>query len=193
MSHDLRRYTTPRLRLEAPTPDDLDALHRIYADERLWQHFPSQRHLGVTTTEELLESWLAAWEQDGLGPWLVRAAGGDGTVLGTCGCQLRGGVFWNLAYRFTVEAHGHGYATESGREALRAARDVNPSLPVVAYLVEHNTSSAKVAQRLGLQLQHRGPDAGNLDPAVVRVVYADRNLSAQQLAAATAREGKNIA
>lgn len=193
MSTELRRYSTPRLRLEAPTADDLDALHRIYSDERLWEHFPSQRHLGVTTTEELLASWLAAWEEDGLGPWLVRAAGGDRTLLGTCGVRLRGSTFWNLSYRFTVEAHGHGYATESAREALRAARDVDPQLPVIAYLVEHNTSSAKVAQRLGLQLQHRGPDAGNPNSDVVRVVYADRNLSAQQLAAATAREGTNIA
>ena len=54
---------------------------------------------------------------------------------------------------------------------------------MVAYLLEHNTASAAVARRVGLELRHRAPDAGNPDPAAIRLVLADRPLDEEQLAA----------
>lgn len=55
---------------------------------------------------------------------------------------------------------------------------------MVAYLLEHNLASARVAEKLGLSLQQRGPDVGSPDPEAIRLVYADRALSEAQLAAA---------
>lgn len=46
----------------------------------------------------------------------------------------------------------------------------HPDLPVVAYLLEHNKASERVAQKLRMQLVHRGPDASNPDPAAIRLV-----------------------
>lgn len=40
--------------------------------------------------------------------------------------------------------------------------------------------------RLGLELVHRAPDAGNPDPTAVRLVFADRDLTAAQLEATLA-------
>ncbi|MGN7247635.1 hypothetical protein ACTHQ1_07875 [Janibacter anophelis] len=51
---------------------------------------------------------------------------------------------------------------------------------------EHNHASRRVADKLGLTLQQRGPDAGNPDPAAVRLVYADRSLTPEQRAATLA-------
>ena len=42
------------------------------------------------------------------------------------------------------------------------------------------------AERAGLTLVWRGPDAGNPDPAAVRLVYADRPVSDDLLARITA-------
>jgi len=69
--------------------------------------------------------------------------------------------------------------------ALAAAGKVAPQLPVVAYLLEHNTGSRRTAERAGLQLLWRGPDVGNPDPQAVRLVYADRPVSAAVLTAFT--------
>jgi len=69
--------------------------------------------------------------------------------------------------------------------ALAAAGQVAPELPVVAYLLEHNTGSRRTAERAGLQLVWRGPDVGNPDPLAVRLVYVDRPVSAGVLAAFT--------
>jgi RimJ/RimL family protein N-acetyltransferase len=66
---------------------------------------------------------------------------------------------------------------------MEAARAHRPELPIVAYLLEHNTASARVAEKVGLRLVHRGPDAGNPDADAIRLIYADRALDKAALAA----------
>lgn len=176
---------TDRLRLAEPVAADLPELFTIYSDPLVWQHFPSLRHTEPAQTESLLTGLIDGWERDGLGMWIVRPLGG-GPILGHGGCTIRREVFWNLGYRFAAAAHGHGYATEVATVAVAAARSQRPDLPIVAYLLEHNTASANVARKVGLSLQHRAPDAGNPDPHAIRLVYADRQLTDEQLAAALA-------
>jgi RimJ/RimL family protein N-acetyltransferase len=171
---------TARLQLDPPREDDLEALHRIYSDARTWTHLPSGRFAELATTRDALAGWLADWREEGLGAWVARE---DGVVVGHGGCAVRQGVFWNLGYRFAPEAQGRGLATELALAAVEAAREHRPELPVVAYLLEHNTASAAVAAKAGLTPRHRGPDAGNPDPRAVRLVLADRELDARQLAA----------
>ena len=111
---------------------------------------------------------------------------GEPDVIGYGGCSKRGdGAFWNLGFRISADEHGRGYATEVAAEAVQQARLADPGLPVVAYLVKHNLASARVALKVGLTLQHQAPDAGNPDPDVLRLVYADRELTESQIAATT--------
>ena len=191
---DLRHLTTPRLRLDAVVEGDLDEHHALHADPGVWRHFPSGRH---TTTERTMEGITHSrghWSRDGLGYWTARlredlpATGlPAGTMVGTGGCALRVGTsWWNLYYRFTPAAWGHGLAAELVTAALDGARAVAPDRPVLAYLLEHNARSRGRAERAGLSLVWRGPDAGNPDPAAVRLVYADRPLDEETLARATA-------
>ncbi|AXK46528.1 N-acetyltransferase [Brachybacterium saurashtrense] len=172
--------TTARLQLDPPGDADLEDLHRIYSDARTWTHLPSGRFADLATTREALAGWLADWHEHGLGAWVARE---DGTVVGHGGCAVRQGAFWNLGYRFAPEAQGRGLATELAAAAVDAARERRPELPVVAYLLENNPGSAAVAEKVGLALRHRGPDAGNPDPSAVRLVLADRVLSEAELAA----------
>ncbi|GAB3622817.1 hypothetical protein GCM10027418_08990 [Mariniluteicoccus endophyticus] len=182
---DLRHLRLGDLVLDAPRPEDVSGLHAIYSDPRVWLHFPSLRHTELRDTEAMVAAWMGSWDADGLGPWIVRAAGGGGAILGNCGCALRGGgSFWNLGYRFSPDAQGRGLATRVAVRAVAAAQDLRPDVPVVAYLLEDNLASRRVAEKIGLELRHRGPDAGNPDPSAVRLVYADRPLDPEQLAAA---------
>lgn len=175
-----------RLLLDAPRLDDLDQLHEIYGDPRTWTHLPSGRHADRAQTAALLERWLDDWNTVGLGAWVVHEASDPSHVIGHGGCALRGnaasgGAFWNLGYRFRPEAQGRGHATELSLAAIDAARALRPEVPVVAYLLEHNLASARVTEKAGLALRHRAPDAGNPDPEAIRLVYADRELSADEL------------
>lgn len=106
-------------------------------------------------------------------------------MIGYDGCAVLGGEVWNLGYRLAADQQGHGHAVELARESIRRAHLVNSDWPVVAYLMEHNLASERVARRIGLTLAHRGKDVGNPDPTGVRLVYADRALTPQQLAAST--------
>ncbi|MFE5776039.1 GNAT family N-acetyltransferase [Brachybacterium sp. NPDC056505] len=180
--------STERLDLHVPRLSDLPELHALYADPRVWEHFPQLRHTDEQDTRTMLEHWIAQWERDGLGTWIVRPRG-EGELLGNAGCSLRGAVdeaakgarFWNLGYRFRPEAQGQGFAREAARAAIEAARAAAADVPVVAFLLEHNEASAALARRLGLVQRHRGPDAGNPDPSAVRLVFSDRELSDEEL------------
>ena len=179
---DHRFVVTARLDLAEVTSDDLDDLHALSADPRVWEHFPSGRHLDRDTTSKQLETFRASWDEAGLGYWTARLRH-TGEFVGVGGCALRRGATWNVYYRIRPQAQGHGYASELVEAAQKAARELRPELPVAAFLLEHNVASRRTAERAGLRLAWRGPDAGNPDPDAVRLVYTDRPLTDDQLAA----------
>lgn len=181
------RTTTPRLLLTRPVPGDLDEVHALLADPLVWEHFPALRHTDIAQTTGVLERQQRQWDADGLATWVARAAIGDdaGELLEVGGCSVRDDVVWNLSYRFHRHAWGHGYAQELIAAARSAAARRRPDLPVTAYLLEHNVGSRRAAERAGLHLVWRGPDAGNPDPDAVRLVYTDRDLTPQTLASVT--------
>jgi RimJ/RimL family protein N-acetyltransferase len=141
---------------------------------------------------EAIEHSLGHWARDGLGYWTARLREGlpglaAGSVVGTGGCALRVGTsWWNLYYRLTPPAWGLGLAAELATAAIDAAHTVDPDRPVIAYLLEHNARSRGRAEKAGLSLVWRGPDAGNPDPDAVRLVYADRPLTPELLDRVTA-------
>lgn len=179
---DPRHVRAARLWLDEPVEADAPDLLAIHADPASWRHFPS----GVVTDPAAGATMVAAsgrrFARDGLAYWSVRDRA-DGPVVGRGGCavpdealdaDVTGRGWWNLYYRFDQRVLGRGYATEMGEAALRAAREVAPGRPVLAYLVEHNVASRRTAERLGMRLVWRGPDADNPDPDVVRLVFLDR-------------------
>ena len=187
---DRRHVLTPRLRLDAVVADDLDDHVALLSDPGTWAHLPSGRHTSAERTVQGIRHSLGHWQGDGLGYWTARLRDDlpgtslrAGDVVGTGGCALRvGTAWWNLYYRFTPSAWGRGLAAELVTAATEAAHTVVPGRPVVAVLLEHNERSRGRAERAGLQLVWRGPDAGNPDPAAVRLVYADRDLDETLLA-----------
>ena len=191
---DLQHVMTPRLQLDAVTPDDLGEHFALLSDPGVWNHLPSGRHTSPEQTAAAIEHSVGHWARDGLGYWTARlredlpeAGLTAGTMVGTGGCAVRvGTTWWNLYYRLTRAAWGLGLAAELVAASLHAAHTVDPDRPVIAYLVEHNVQSRGRAERSGLTLMWRGPDAGNPDPDAVRLVYADRPLSADVLDQVTA-------
>jgi RimJ/RimL family protein N-acetyltransferase len=180
---DWRHARTARLWLDVPVDGDVDDLHAIHADPATWAHLPSGRHTTREQTLAMVARGRAQWAEHGLGYWSVRASE-RGSVIGRGGCAVPSGCpWWNLYYRFSPEVHGRGYATELAREAVTAARDVDPDRPVLAYLLEHNRASRRTAEKAGLGLVWRGPDLGNPDRDAVRLVLSDREPDAALAAA----------
>jgi RimJ/RimL family protein N-acetyltransferase len=186
---DLRHLTTARLRLGAVVASDLDEHFALMSDPGTWAHLPSGRHTSREQTMAGIEHSVGHWERDGLGYWTARlrdvaAVPGlePGAVVGTGGCAMRvGTTWWNLYYRFTPAAWGQSLAAELVTTAIECAHAVASDRPVIAYLLEHNVESRRRAERSGLSLVWRGPDAGNPDPDAVRLVYADRPVDGEHL------------
>jgi RimJ/RimL family protein N-acetyltransferase len=193
---DWRHVRTTRLWLDEPVDADAADLFAIHSDPASWAHFPSGRVTDPAAGPVMVGASRRRFDRDGLAYWSVRDADG-GPVVGRGGCALpdealaadrTGRGWWNLYYRFDQRVLGRGYATEMGAAALAAARAVAPERPVLAYLLEHNHASRRTAERLGLRLVWRGPDADNPDPDAVRLVYLDRDPD-DELVAALAGEG----
>ena len=171
---DPRHVRTERLLLDITAPKDADDLYAIHADPDSWRHFPQGRHTDRAPSREMAAESERQFRDHGLGYWSVREEAG-GPVVGRGGCAVPPGCpWWNLYYRLAPAVHGRGYATELARAAMAAAQEVAPERPVLAYLLEHNVASRRTAERLGLRLVWRGPDAGNEDPDAVRLVLLDR-------------------
>ena len=183
----LRHDSTDRLDLRALTPDDVDAMHAQNADPTVWTHFPQGRHATRQRTLADVESAITAWQRDGLCYWAARLHNSP-DLAGFVGIRLLPDIpAWNLAFRFAPRFQVLGLARETARAGIDAAQALRPEVPVLAYLLEHNTASKRLTERLGLQLKWRGPDVGNLDPDAIRLIYADRPVDDEVLARVAAR------
>jgi RimJ/RimL family protein N-acetyltransferase len=177
-----RTSQAERLVLRAPEQADLGRLFDLYSDPQVWRPDPSSRHVDPAQTERMIRNWRAAWDRDGLGMWTAW----DGEdFVGIGGCFVRYGVAWNLGFRLRPPWWGRGYAQEISTAAIFAARHLRVDLPVTAYLLEGNDRSQRAVERIGLRRAWRGPDAGNPDPAAIRLLYSDQPLPPAVLGALT--------
>lgn len=166
---------TDRLDLRRPEPErDLDDLFAIFSDPDGWWYDPEGRHREPARTRDWLTRAASRFETDRLSYWTVRRRQ-DGAVIGVGGAQRQRTRAWNLNYRIAIAHQGHGYATELGRAAHAAARAIDPDVPVIAWIAEHNTPSRKVAERLGLRNYGSAIDPSDGE---VRLAYADRPIGA---------------
>jgi RimJ/RimL family protein N-acetyltransferase len=170
---DLEHVLTERLELRRPDPDaDLAALFPVFTDPDGWWYDPAARHLEPARTRDWLARAAARFDTDGLSYWTIRLRDA-GTIIGAGGPQRQRTGAWNLSYRIAGDRQGRGYATEVTRAALDAAARRDRSVPCIAWVLDHNAPSRRVAERAGLT--NRGPA---IDPSDgrERLAYADRPL-----------------
>jgi RimJ/RimL family protein N-acetyltransferase len=151
-----RRLRTDRLDLLAITPADAAAVHRITADPRHCEYVPGGLQESRQATLAWIERRASRWDTGGLGYWTARRPA-TGELIGLGGAERRPG-FWNLYYLIDQANWGRGYATELARATQRTAAELDPALPLVAWIHAGNGASVAVARHLGLT------DYGLLEP-----------------------------
>jgi RimJ/RimL family protein N-acetyltransferase len=151
-----RHLLTDRLDLRAMTAGDLEPLHQIISDPRHYAHMPEGPKESLEASRAWIERFGARWAVNGLGYWTVRLRT-TSAVIGVGGAERRR-AFWNLYYLLDRSHWGHGYATELALAAQREAAELEPEVPVIAWIHEDNGASQAVARRLGLT------DYGLLEP-----------------------------
>ncbi|WP_338863359.1 GNAT family N-acetyltransferase [Myxococcus stipitatus] len=152
----LEQVTTDRLLLRAFRESDVDTVFALHSDAETQRFLHSALLRTTEAARELLSLWLSDWAKHGVGYWMVERREQPGVAVGVGGVrhkQLEGRTVLNLAYRLSPQAWGHGYATEIARMALEMARRHLPEVPPVAIIHPENTSSLRVAERLGLKFE----------------------------------------
>jgi RimJ/RimL family protein N-acetyltransferase len=147
-------YTTGRLLLRPFTPEDFDALFRIYSRADV-ARFLYQGARSEAEVRELLGRRVANHAIDRRGATLSLA------ILLPEGRELIGDCFvqWTdnehhqgeIGYVLHPDHHGRGYATEAARTLLRIAFEEAELHRVVGRLEARNAASARVLEKLGMR------------------------------------------
>ena len=152
---------TGRLYLRPCTAADAGALHALWTDPEvrrfLWDGVEIAPHRAVAELERALDDA----RRHGLGYWMVyrRAPGAEAAAsdpIGFAGFRfVRGTRDVELVYALAPAAWGHGYATEAGGALLGYAFGALGLATVHGLTDPPNRASARVLERLGMQLESR--------------------------------------
>jgi len=140
---------TERLELRPLGPDDVDDVYAIMSDPDVWRHRPELVHTDPATSADWVARAAARWESDGLSYWGVRTRD-SGRFIGVGGAQRQSTGNWNLHYRLAPSAWGRGYASELSLAAIEAARQLDDTVAVIAWIDPNNAASIRLAERIGL-------------------------------------------
>ncbi len=142
---DIPTLETERLKLRAPSPQDLPAFAAFYASD-------AAQFVGGPQTEA--QTWrylcqvIGHWTMRGFGRWMVTTQDDD-TAIGLVG--LHNPLDWPEPevgwYLWT--SNGNGYATEASIAAREYAYNTLGWNTVISMIAEGNEASVKVAERMG--------------------------------------------
>ena len=143
-----RSVTTVRLSLLPPSPEQLNDLIRLKADERVFGYILHGVRTPARTAEEL-EDDMDFWQVRGYGIWSVFLRG-TGDFLGVAGLMERSdGRGVALRYALWPECRGHGYAREAVAAALAFGH--RAGVPrIIGVARESNAASRAVMSEIGM-------------------------------------------
>ena len=154
---------TERLCLRAPTPDDAEALYRLFADAEVMHGLGREPVSTVDDIHAIIEGMLADWSTEGIGAFVLETTGPDPQVAGQSGLMIFDVRDWTpstwsragryaqpeLGWALTRAFWGHGYATEAAA-AIRDWAFEQPRIESLVSLISPaNVRSQRVAARLG--------------------------------------------
>lgn len=139
---------TPRLRLDALTVGDAEALHAFYRDPEAMRFMPEPPHTDLGQTRQRLERDLAAM---GRHLWAVRLRDGD-AIVGVVG-YLAGTRHPGLGYLIHPAHWRNGYAGEAVGAALDHGFDALGFDRIELWIDERNRASRRVAEKLDFTLR----------------------------------------
>ncbi len=142
---------TPRLLLRQFVIEDAPAIFRVNSDPEVVRYAEGVVPASVDETlGHLRNGPLADYARYGFGRWAVVEKSTD-ELIGMCGPKFLaelGEV--EIGYRLARDRWSRGLATEAATAALNYARDDLALDHLIALIMEDNTASIRVAEKLGM-------------------------------------------
>lgn len=166
----------PAPHLSRPTMDDLDDLHTLFADPRIWWNMPNHRHTSIGQTRTMLERWIRDWQHHGIGYWVMRDHSGH--FLGTGGIRRAGDIL-NMRYYIPPRLWHLRYGSYLAASGQKIAAQYDAALPIFLAALARNHASCMIADKLGFVVVRR--DVDFTADAASRRIYADRAVRQQDI------------
>jgi len=165
MSHAASVIETPRLVLRLPRLDDAESLLEFVGDEEVMRPIGDEAG-GFEKAEAFVERWIARWERNGVGQFIVER---DSQLVGRVGLIVWDGRTWEtsaydlagnhaqeeLGWALIRRAWGYGYATEAAQAVKSWCHDERRIERLVSLIAPDNVRSQRVAEKLGARLEER--------------------------------------
>ena len=147
---------TERLLLRPFTPDDVGPMLPVYGDPEVMRHVGRGTVVDRPGTERMVCEYIAHQERYGFSFWAVLERE-NGRVIGDAGLYHGepDSSEVELGYTLGRSWWGRGYATEAAAACLHAAFDVLALETVTAIADPANAASARVLDKIGMQLAGR--------------------------------------
>lgn len=144
--------SSPRLRYEALTIDDLDRFHSLVQDAHIRRYLMDGEIFPREWSEERVRDSQALMASRGVGLWLAWEQA-SGKLAGFCGFLLIPSVHPEpqLVYALLEPFTGRGYATEMARASIDHARAHAGFTDIVAGVDGVNAASVRVLEKLGFE------------------------------------------
>jgi RimJ/RimL family protein N-acetyltransferase len=173
---NLELVETERLRLERWSDAHADALVAINFEPAVQRFLGGGGPVPEEASRAMSRRLADHWEQFGVGLWAVVERESE-TVCGFAGLSH---PLWfpseaertEVGWRLHPDVWGRGYATEAGREGLRAGFEALGLEQVVSYIGPENLPSIAVAERLVMTLERT--EDHPVRPEPVHVYAIDR-------------------
>jgi len=153
------RIETDRLILRGWRRDDREKYFTILQEPAVHRHFGPEP-MGMEECWRRLMAAAGGWVMNGFGGWAVERRS-DGKLLGMIalftawrGLDPEFGDDPEMGWIFATEAHGQGLAGEACVAVLDWAEANLDSTPIWAIIAPANSSSMKLADKLGFERLH---------------------------------------
>ena len=154
----LEMIETARLVLRLPQPEDARALLGFVSDDEVMSRL-ADKPGGIEKAEEVVRRWIARWERNGVGQFVVER---NAAPIGRVGLVVWDRRTWEtssydlagehaqeeLGWGLVREAWGCGYATEAA-QAVRVWATESGIRRLVSLIATDNRRSQRVAEKLG--------------------------------------------
>jgi ribosomal-protein-alanine N-acetyltransferase len=154
-THDSRRLTTERTVLRPLEESDSSVMHALWADPGVRKYLWDDVLISAEQAKEAISASRAHFDKHQFGLWAV-CDRLTGDVIGFCGFRPADSRAPELLYGLWPRYWRQGLAHEAAAAALAYVFRVLGCREVVAATDVPNEVSARVLQRLGMQLERRG-------------------------------------